>query len=119
MIQSFMGAGAAPTNNGSGVGVEDDLSGAPVASTKANKNNARANTVSRQLGRLAGGLAGLFGGGGEGDKNTGPPESNVAATAGAGATEGLPTCANDGTITMTYRQVRSSFLTETLGVNNL
>lgn len=99
-----MGAASAPTNNGSGVGVEDDLSGTPVAS-KASKNAARGKSAPRQLGRLAGGLAGLFGAGGDGDKNTGPPESNVAATAGTGATEGLPTCADDGTITMTYRQV--------------
>ncbi|EON96332.1 putative cell surface protein [Phaeoacremonium minimum UCRPA7] len=104
MIQSFMGAASAPTNNGSGVGVEDDLSGTPVAS-KASKNAARGKSAPRQLGRLAGGLAGLFGAGGDGDKNTGPPESNVAATAGTGATEGLPTCADDGTITMTYRQI--------------
>ncbi|TPX14008.1 uncharacterized protein E0L32_000402 [Thyridium curvatum] len=107
MIQNFMGAATAPTNNGTGVGIEDDLAGTPVASGRANKNNARDSIVSRQNRKAGGFLSGLFGGGagGRGDKNAGPPESNVAATAGEGASKGLPTCADDGTITMTYRQI--------------
>lgn len=55
------------------------------------------------------GLAGLLGGGG-GDKNTGPPEAGVAAATGAGASTGLPTAADDGTVTMTLRQVRCPYL---------
>ena len=36
---------------------------------------------------------------------SGATESGVAAAAGQGATSGLPTCADDGTITMTLHQV--------------
>ncbi|CAI4214737.1 unnamed protein product [Parascedosporium putredinis] len=36
---------------------------------------------------------------------TAAPESGVASSAGVGASEGLPTCADDGTISMTYRQI--------------
>jgi hypothetical protein len=35
----------------------------------------------------------------------GTTETGVSAAAGQGATSGLPTCADDGTITMTYHQV--------------
>lgn len=38
-------------------------------------------------------------------KNSGAKESGVAAAAGKGATSGMPTCADDGTITMTFHQV--------------
>ena len=94
MISNFMGDGVAPTNDGanSSVGVEDNIRGA-----KANDKTRRRRQLS--------GLAGLFGGGGS--KSNGPAESGVAASRGAGASEGLPTCADDGTITMTYRQVSS------------
>ncbi|OTB17751.1 hypothetical protein K445DRAFT_56117 [Daldinia sp. EC12] len=34
-----------------------------------------------------------------------PEETSVAATAGQGSTSGLPTCADDGSITMTFRQI--------------
>ncbi|KAF5520329.1 hypothetical protein CGCA056_v007675 [Colletotrichum aenigma] len=94
MINNFMGGAAAPKNNGaaSGTGVEDNI-----------PNNAakRAELHVRQ------GLAGLFGGGGKnkGNKQNGPPEARVAATAGMGAAQGMPTCADDGTITMTFRQI--------------
>ncbi|KAH8896424.1 cell surface protein [Thozetella sp. PMI_491] len=97
MITSFMGAGVAPTNNGTGVGVEDNLQGT-AAAKKVNKA-ARGNWIVRQ----ATGIAGLFGGGGQ--KTSAPAETLVATTAGAGASEGLPTAAEDGTITMTYRQI--------------
>jgi hypothetical protein len=51
-------------------------------------------------------LKGLLGGAGAngGTKSTGK-ETNVAATAGKGASSGLPTCADDGTITMVFHQV--------------
>jgi hypothetical protein len=100
MIKNFMGSGAAPTNNGaaSSVGVEDNLPN--------NAQNKRSNWVSRQLGALLGGLTGGGAGGANaGNKNTGPPESSVASSAGAGASSGLPTCADDGTVTMTFRQI--------------
>jgi hypothetical protein len=92
MIGAFMGAGAAPPANqgaSGSVGVEDNI---------------------KQTGQRRQLLAGLFGGGkgaAKGSKTTGPPEAGVAAAQGAGATSGLPTCADDGTVTMTLRQVRS------------
>ncbi|EMD87464.1 hypothetical protein COCC4DRAFT_134231 [Bipolaris maydis ATCC 48331] len=102
MVGAFMGSGAAPPANqgaSGSVGVEDDI--------PQNAQNAGAGTqrkrqfLSNLLGSLGGGkgatgIAGLFGGGG--DKVDGPPEARVAAAAGAGATGGLPTCADDGTI---------------------
>jgi len=121
MIAAFMGTGAAPpTNNGasSSVGVEDDIpqnaqGGAAAASTR--KGGRRRQLLGGRLGVLeegaggkggnagATGIAGLFGGGGT--KAEGPPEARVAAAVGAGATSGLPTCADDGTVTMTLRQI--------------
>lgn len=97
MIASFMSGEAAPTNNGTGVGVEDDLEA-------AKKNGANKRSWARGL------LDGLLGGGGganaaTGDMNTGPPEAMVAATAGTGAQSGLPTAADDGMVTMTFRQI--------------
>ncbi|KAG9384748.1 Cell surface protein [Pyrenophora tritici-repentis] len=113
MVGAFMGAGAAPpANNGAAasVGVEDNI---PQA-------NQKRQFLSNLLGGLGGGkvggaggatggkagatgIAGLLGGGGE--KVDGPPETRVAAAVGAGATSGLPTCADDGTVTMTLRQI--------------
>ncbi|KAF4449361.1 hypothetical protein F53441_7340 [Fusarium austroafricanum] len=101
MISNFLGGNGAnvPTNNGTAasVGVEDDLSNLP------NRNNKQ----KRQLGGGGGFLSGLFGGGrgGGGDKNESPEETSVAATAGDGATSGLPTASDNGEVTMTYRQV--------------
>ncbi|EUC40203.1 hypothetical protein COCMIDRAFT_109413 [Bipolaris oryzae ATCC 44560] len=120
MVGAFMGSGAAPPANqgaSGSVGVEDDI--------PQNAQNAGAGTqrkrqfLSNLLGGLGGGkggaaagggagggatgIAGLFGGGG--DKVNGPPEARVAAATGAGATGGLPTCADDGTVTMTLRQI--------------
>ncbi|KAK6953146.1 hypothetical protein Daesc_005446 [Daldinia eschscholtzii] len=103
MIQSFMGTGAtAPTNNGSaaGTGVEDDIPG----------NVAKKSTFPRALSDLLSGLTGGRNGGntaktGKGSKTETPEETSVAATAGQGSTSGLPTCADDGSITMTFRQI--------------
>ncbi|KAI0528029.1 cell surface protein [Xylaria bambusicola] len=97
MIANFMDASAgAPTNNGaaSSAGVEDDLS----ALKGAKNNNKR------------GFLDGLFGGGAGGSRNQGtksskPVEDFVAASAGQGSASGLPTCSDDGSITMTFRQI--------------
>lgn len=100
MIKVFMGdmdVAQAPTNGASsGVGQEDDLSGAPAA--------AKGNNRVRQL------LAGLLGGGGgganaKGEKSTGPPESMVKAMAGAGSSSGMPTANEDGTVDVTFRQI--------------
>ncbi|KAK2022146.1 hypothetical protein LX32DRAFT_645780 [Colletotrichum zoysiae] len=92
MVNNFMGGDAAPKSAGKAAakGVEDDI-----------PNIKRAEIYVRQ------GIAGLFGGGGKtkGNKQNGPPEARVAASAGVGASEGMPTCADDGTITMTFRQI--------------
>jgi len=91
MINNFMGGDAAPKSKGkaAATGVEDDI-----------PNIKRAELYARQ------GLAGLFGGGkNQGKKGNSVPEARVAATAGMGASEGMPTCADDGTITMTFRQI--------------
>ncbi|KAI0024623.1 hypothetical protein F4780DRAFT_795147 [Xylariomycetidae sp. FL0641] len=79
MIKSFMGTGEAPTNAG--------------------RRRSR-----RALGDL---LGGLLGGGGDdsGNKTEQAVEDVVARTAGAGGAAGLPTCADDGSITMTFRQI--------------
>lgn len=116
MIKVFMGQGdaaARPQNSGaSGVGVEDDLSAAPKAPAAAARLRAAAD------GLLGGALSGLLGGGGAaaaggaagatatGAKSTGPPEAMVKATAGTGASKGLPTANEDGTVDLTFRQVR-------------
>ncbi|EUC38552.1 hypothetical protein COCCADRAFT_82842 [Bipolaris zeicola 26-R-13] len=122
MVGAFMGSGAAPPANqgaSGSVGVEDDI---PQNAGAQNANAQRKRQfLSNLLGGLGGGkggagaggaaggaggatgIAGLFGGGG--DKVNGPPEARVAAAAGAGATGGLPTCADDGTVTMTLRQI--------------
>lgn len=102
MIQSFMGGATAPTNNGSAdsVGVEDDI--------PANVGK-RGTSFARGLADLFSGLTG----GGSSDKKTksagtktqAAQETAVAASAGQGATSGLPTCADDGSITMTFRQI--------------
>ncbi|KAH6653964.1 hypothetical protein BKA67DRAFT_535311 [Truncatella angustata] len=107
MINSFMGAGSAPTNNGTGTGVEDDIpanvGGKATKATKANKVRS-AKFRSRQL------LGGLLGGGGGGSnakgvKSTTPQETMVKATAGMGATMGLPTASDDGMVELQFRQI--------------
>ena len=116
MVAAFMGTGtgaAPPTNQGASgsVGVEDNI---PQDAQGRDGAGARR----RQLfgGLFGGGGAGGAGGnagatgitgllGGGGTKAEGPPEARVAAAAGAGASSGLPTCADDGTVTMTLRQV--------------
>lgn len=118
MIAAFMGSGAGaapPTNQGASgaTGVEDDLSGTPAASQK--KRQLLGGLLGGLGGGKAGGAAGGAGGatgiagllGGGGNKAEGPPETRVAAAAGQGATSGMPTANADGTVDMTFRQVRS------------
>ncbi|KAE8825219.1 hypothetical protein HRS9139_08329 [Pyrenophora teres f. teres] len=116
MVGAFMGAGAAPpANNGAAasVGVEDNIQ-QPIQKRQFLSNllgglgggkAGGAGGAGGATGAKAGatGIAGLLGGGGE--NVSGPPETRVAAAVGAGATSGLPTCADDGTITMTLRQI--------------
>ncbi|KAK4155880.1 hypothetical protein C8A00DRAFT_41609 [Chaetomidium leptoderma] len=112
MIASFMGTGTAPRVNAanSSVGVEDDLSGLGGGGGRGGRagQNKReevggggALKVARQFLK---GLLGGLGGGGGGTKSTVATESNVAATAGEGASSGLPTCADDGSIEMVFHQ---------------
>ena len=110
MIANFMGGAGAnnvPTNNGSdaSVGVEDDISGLQGGRNNNNNNNKQKRQRGGLLGGLLGGLGGGLGGGAGGEKADLPDESSVAATAGDGASSGLPTCSNNGEITMTYRQI--------------
>lgn len=106
MISVFMGeanAASLPQNSAaSGVGQEDNIAGAQKAAGAGAKGNNKAR-------QLLGGLLGALGGGGgnnaQGTKSTGPPETMVAATAGVGASDGLPTCADDGTVELNFRQV--------------
>lgn len=97
MIANFMDASGAPTNDGAAAstGVEDDLS----ALKGANKDNKRG-----LLGNLLGGLTGGAGGN-QGTKSETAVETTVASSAGQGTTSGLPTCSDDGSITMTFRQI--------------
>jgi hypothetical protein len=104
MIAAFMGAGAAPPANqgaSGSVGVEDNIQ------QQGQKRQLLGGLLGGGKGGNAGatGIGGLFGGGGS--KSNGPPEARVAAAVGAGASSGLPTCAEDGTVTMTLRQVRT------------
>lgn len=105
MINNFMGSGTAPTNNGTGVGVEDNIPSNAQRGNNDKRTNKRPPWIPRQfsLGRLLGG--GGAGGANAGTKGNLPDEANVAATAGAGASSGLPTCADDGTIEMEFRQI--------------
>ena len=108
MVASFMAGESAPTNNGTGVGVEDNIDQNALAGAgKGKAANKRGNFVTRQLANLLGGLIGGGAGGNaaQGEKNTPAAESMVAATAGKGADAGLPTASDSGEITMTFRQV--------------
>lgn len=106
MIANFMGAGTAPTNKGaaSSVGVEDNIQGA--GGNGATKRQLLGGLLGGGKGKGGGGatgIGGLLGGGGT--KAEGAPESRVAASAGEGASSGLPTAGDDGSINMTFRQV--------------
>lgn len=119
MIAAFMGGNnAVPVNNGTGTGVEDNIPNNIGDAAKHRRNAARTarraaqrqhSTSKRQFGKLLGGLLG--GGGGndaKGEKTEQPEETSVAASAGEGATSGLPTASDDGVVTVMYRQVCNS-----------
>jgi len=85
-----------------------------IAAFMGGSGNATANKERGLLNALSGGNAGGKTGGGaaaggatSGGTKTpkGTTEDGVAKTAGIGAILGLPTCADDGTITMTFHQV--------------
>jgi len=100
MISNFMGGATAPTNKGaaSSSGVEDDLSALKGATGKGN-NKAKKRGLFGDL------LSNITGGGGKGTKSEQASETAVAASAGKGTESGLPTCSDDGSVTMTFRQI--------------
>jgi hypothetical protein len=100
MVANFMNGTAAPTNKGaaSSSGVEDDLS-----ALKGATQNKRGSFLTRGL--VGDFLNGITGGGNKGTKSKQAAETSVAASAGQGASSGLPTCSDDGSITMTFRQI--------------
>ncbi|KAI0129130.1 hypothetical protein BJ170DRAFT_361044 [Xylariales sp. AK1849] len=101
MINSFMGGAGAPTNNGTGVGVEDNIPASAGNKGRSAKFNRR-----QLLGKLLGGAGGAGGAANaKGVKSTSPAETMVAATAGTGASSGLPTAADDGTVELNFRQI--------------
>ncbi|RYP75496.1 hypothetical protein DL771_002381 [Monosporascus sp. 5C6A] len=123
MIRTFMSGATAPTNDGAAdsVGVEDNIDQGQLQGGQGGQDaqdaqggqdaqdgedgQGRQGGLRGIFGRQFGGfLSGLFGGGG-GQETEKPKEDIVAASAGQGATAGLPTCADDGAITMTFRQI--------------
>ncbi|KAF2709968.1 hypothetical protein K504DRAFT_377345 [Pleomassaria siparia CBS 279.74] len=102
-IATFMGTGAAgaaaPAAGAAGAAAPAAGAAAPAAGA------AKAGTKRQLLGGK--GKAGAAGGATSAGTKTakGTTEGGVAAAAGSGATSGLPTTANDGTITMTFHQV--------------
>ncbi|OAK95434.1 hypothetical protein IQ06DRAFT_232061 [Phaeosphaeriaceae sp. SRC1lsM3a] len=93
---------------GSGAGAATAATGA----TAAKGNGAKKTQQRGLLDALTGGAGGKKAGGAAGGADAagsktpkGTSESGVASSAGAGASSGLPTCADDGTITMTFHQV--------------
>ncbi|KAK7954445.1 hypothetical protein PG996_015257 [Apiospora saccharicola] len=114
MIASFMGGGAAPTNNGTGVGVEDnipsDVGQSSKSSTKSSKNTRTVNSAKFRR-QAKGLLSGLLGGGAggaakaKGVQTKTAAETNVASTAGQGSSKGLPTADDNGEVTLQFRQI--------------
>lgn len=107
MIANFMSGSGAPSNNGAAgaPGVEDNI---PANVGSANRGGRQQNNNKRQLGNLLGGFlggAGGRGGAGGGQKTTKAAENMVAATAGQGSSQGLPTADDNGRVTVTFRQI--------------
>tara|TARA_R110002003_G_scaffold235_4_gene16987 strand:+ start:23424 stop:24140 length:717 start_codon:yes stop_codon:yes gene_type:complete len=96
-ISTFMGGAGGAT---AATGATGATSATGAKASKANKRGL--------LDALTGGAGGKQAGGatGAGTKTPkGTAENGVAAAAGTGASSGLPTAADDGTITMTFHQV--------------
>lgn len=98
-IATFMGgaAGGAQTAAGGAAGARK--AGGAAAAAAANKRG----LLDALIGGKAGGKAGGAAAGTKTAKGT--TEQGVAAAAGSGASSGLPTTADDGTVTMTFHQV--------------
>lgn len=83
--------------------------GGPVSAEDAVSTFMGTSAANKTKRGLLDGLKGALGKGAAGDDGTktakGTTEDGVAAAAGSGASSGLPTCSDDGTITMTFHQV--------------
>ncbi|KAF1965951.1 hypothetical protein BU23DRAFT_560646 [Bimuria novae-zelandiae CBS 107.79] len=117
-IAAFMGgaggaAGAAGAGAATGAATGAGATGAAKGAATGAATGAGAAGTKRQLlaaltgkGKGKAGAKGAAGAAGAGTKTPkGTTENAVAASAGAGAASGLPTTADDGTITMTFHQV--------------
>lgn len=106
------------TNGFGPVDAETAVSTFLGGSNTSSSTNAGTSAAAAANNKRAGGLASLLGGGkgGQGQQAQGATsqgtktpqgttESGVANAAGTGAQSGLPTCADDGTLTMTFHQV--------------
>jgi hypothetical protein len=105
-ISTFMGAGAgASTGAATGASTATGATGATAAKGAKGANAARGllDALTGGAGAKAGGAGGAAAAGTKTPKGT--SETGVASGAGAGASSGLPTTADDGTITMTFHQV--------------
>ena len=99
-ISTFMGGAAGAANGATGATGAKSATGA-----KASKNNKR-GLLDALTGGAGGGARGNKGADAAGTKTPkGTSETGVAASVGAGASSGLPTTPDDGTITMTFHQV--------------
>ena len=99
-ISTFMGAGA-----GAGAASAAGASTAAAGGAAAAGRKANARGLLDALTGGAGGAGGAAGGAAGTKTAKGTKEAGVAAAAGAGASSGLPTTSDDGTITMTFHQV--------------
>lgn len=92
--------------------VANFMGSSAAASTSSTASTAKTNNKRGLLDALtggkgnAGGAAGAAGGADAAGTKTakGTSEDGVAKAAGVGATSGMPTCSDDGTITMTFHQ---------------
>jgi hypothetical protein len=109
-IAMFMGtgAGAGAATAGSATGATAGAAGAQTAANKRGLLDALTGGKGKGAGAATAGGAGAGGAAASADGTKTPKgttEQGVAAAAGTGASTGLPTTADDGTISMTFHQV--------------
>jgi hypothetical protein len=106
-ISTFMGAGAGAATGAAAATGAGAATGAAAGGAAAGGRTANKRGLLDALTGGAGGAGGAKAAGGAGGATTpkGTKEAGVAAAAGAGASSGLPTTSDDGTISMTFHQV--------------